>query len=350
MIKFSENLRCKFAIMRIFLFFLFFPFFNHPNQPQRSELKAFRLQGYAQGTTYHITYYAASQLIYPSATDSLLNAIDSSLSLYKPYSLISRFNNSERGVRMDQHLKTVVKKSLKIYKTTSGIFDITVQPLVEAWGFGVKPSDVPPDPEQIRRLLPCVGSGKLLIKGDSLIKTTPCVRIDLNGIAQGYTADVLAAFLEKKGIRHYLTEIGGEIRLKGRKQPGNKKMILGIESPSSDALAGAVIQRKIVPSKGAVTTSGNYRKYYESGKKRISHLIDPRTGFPFSNELISVTVWAKDGITADGYDNPLMGMGLNKALQFVNTHRELEAYFIYHRPDGSIADTATKGFSKIMLK
>ena len=139
-------------------------------------------------------------------------------------------------------------------------------------------------------------------------------------------------------------EIGGELRIKGRKQPGGELMQIGIERPSVNSFDEPAIQKIVQIGEGAITTSGIYRKYAESGKRRISHLMDPKTGYPIQNELISVTVRAKDAITADGYDNALMGMGLKDALLFLNRHKEMEACFIYHRQDGSVADTATANF------
>ena len=136
--------------------------------------------------------------------------------------------------------------------------------------------------------------------------------IDVNGIAQGYSVDMLANLMEAYGINNYVVELGGEIRVKGRK-PGNEKMKVGIESPVSAERDLGMMQRVLVIDSGAITTSGNYRRYYESEGKKISHLLDPKTGYSISNELIAVTVFAEDAITADGYDNALMVMGLNKS-------------------------------------
>jgi thiamine biosynthesis lipoprotein len=141
-------------------------------------------------------------------------------------------------------------------------------------------------------------------------------------------------------------EVGGEIRVKGRK-PGKEKMSVGIEAPGDDA-DFSMIEKIIYPAKGAITTSGNYRRYYESEGRKISHLLDPRTGFPIANELISVTVYAKDAMTADGYDNAIMAMGLEQGLAFVERHKELAAHFIYHMKDGSIADTMSRRFRKLL--
>lgn len=312
----------------------------------RPDVKTFRISGYAQGTTYQVTYYAADSVVLKSQTDSILIQIDSSLSIYKPYSLISRFNDSEKGLHIDMHFKKVVKKALRIYRETGGAFDITVKPLVQAWGFGVKPVSAFPDPDTIKSLLTCIGSDKLQLRKGLLLKDKPCIQIDVNGIAQGYSVDILASFLESKGIQNYLVEIGGEIRVKGRKPQGGY-ITIGIESPP-DEPGQSPVQKLIQLPEGAITTSGNYRKYHQGGSKKISHLIDPQTGYPIQNELISVTVLAKDAMTADGYDNALMGMGLKKAMLFVKGHKKIEAHFIYRKDNGLVADTASAGFYKFM--
>lgn len=310
-------------------------------------MRAFHLSGYAQGTTFNITYYAADSVFTLNEADSIFNSLDSSLSLYKPYSLINTFNNAA-SVGMDVHLQQVVTRSLQVYAATQGAFDITVWPLVTAWGFGLKKIEDIPDSQAVARLMPCIGSDKLTINGIHLAKKIPCLQLDVNGIAQGYTVDVLAAFIESKGITDYLVEVGGEIRVHGRRQPGNLPMRVGIESPGDDPFLPPVIKKIITIDSGAITTSGSYRKFYESKGKRFPHLIDPTTGFTIQNELISVTVFAKDAITADAYDNALMVMGLQKALRFAAASKEIEALFIYRDRHGNVADTATAGFYTIM--
>ncbi len=321
-----------------------------PNKIAKKPLVPFHFTGLAQGTTYHVTYYAADSVVRKMQFDSIFISIDSSLSIYKPYSLISRFNDAGDAVVMDRHLGKVVSKSFSIFRETNGISDITVYPLVRIWGFGTKKMDVLPDAAIIQSILPCVGSDKIFISQNKLIKKEPCVKIDVNGIGQGYTVDVIAGFLEKNKIQNYLVEVGGEIRVKGHKYPGNELFQIGIESPPESDFDEPVIKKTLMVEKGAITTSGNYRRYYESDGKIISHLIDPKTGYPLQNELISVTVYAKDAITADGYDNALMGMGLKNAFLFLQTHTEMEAHFIYHTSAGNVADTATAGFYKMMKK
>lgn len=315
---------------------------------QKPVKRAWRLTGFAQGTNWNVTYYAADSVVLKSQVDSILAMIDSSLSIYKPNSLISKFNRSEKGITVDYHFAQVVKKSLLIYRQTNGAFDITIQPLVDAWGFGVTKTNNLPDSAKVKSLLKCVGSGHLKLNNNYLVKDKPCLRIDVNGIAQGYTVDLIADHLEKNYIQNYLVELGGEIRVKGQKQPGNGRMTIGIEAPGEDDFNPLPMQRLIRPGSGAITTSGNYRKYYQVGGKKISHLIDTKSGYPVSNELISVTVYAKDAITADGYDNALMGMGLKEGLSFIKKKKDIAAYFIYHRPDGAIADTASFNFPKFV--
>ena len=312
--------------------------------------KEFFISGTAQGTTYHIRYYATDSFVTKQAVDSILTSIDSSLSVYKPYSLINTFNQSERGAKIDAHFMNVVKASLDTYRSTNGTFDITVAPLTEAWGFAAKHIDKLPDSAAIRSLLSCVGSDKITLHKDSLIKKKPCIKVDVNGIAQGYSVDVIAQFLQAHGINNYLVEIGGEICVSGRKQPSGVLMKIGIESPGDDEMEPGIMQKIIEVDKGAVTTSGNYRKYYESEGKKITHLIDPSTGYSIQNEMISTTVYAKDAITADAYDNALMVMGINKAIKFAAAKNDIAAYFIYRKEDGTIADTATASFYKLFSK
>lgn len=302
------------------------------------------MNGFAQGTTWQVTYYATDSLVTKGQVDSLLAVIDSSLSIYKSYSLISRFNQAETSINMDDHMTRVIAKSIETYRQTEGIFDITVQPLVQAWGFGPKKIDKLPDSATIRSLKQCVDSRFLSVSGHTLTKSKPCVKIDVNGIAQGYSVDVLAAFLDKQHLADYIVEIGGEIRVKGRRQPGNEKMKIGIEAPGEDEFQLSLLQKIISIDSGAITTSGSYRKFYESAGKKISHIIDPRTGYSSQSELISVTVYAPDAITADAYDNALMVMGVQKALTFIEQRKDMAAYFIYRKPDGKIADTASSRF------
>lgn len=308
----------------------------------------YSLHGYAQGTDYSIKYFAESPVVTQAAVDSILLKIDSSMSLYKPYSLISRFNNSMDSLSIDAYFVAVMNKSFEIFKDTQGKFDVTVAPLVQAWGFGPKPINLFPDSAEIKKLLQNVGMNYLELKGNRLLKKKPGIHIDLNGIAQGYSVDVVANYLVSKEVTSYVVEIGGEIRMKGPK-PDGSAMRIGIEGPALNEQSEPQIRHVISFNEGAVTTSGNYRKYLKNGGKKISHLINPKTGYPLDNRLISVTIYAKDALTADGYDNAVMAMDIEEALAFVNARKGMEAYIIYHRKDGSVTDTLTSGFKKMIV-
>ena len=311
-------------------------------------VRGYHLNGQAQGTTYHITYYSSDSSISRGQVDSILNSIDSSLSIYKPWSLISRFNQGTAPITMDQHMAVVLNKSMETWRQTEGIFDVTVQPLVQAWGFGTKEHGQLPDSAAILALKQCVDTRYLTIAGTQLSKAKPCTRLDVNGIAQGYSVDVLADFFDRKSIDNYIVELGGEIRIKGRRQPSKERMKIGIEAPGEDEFQMNLLQKIVSLDSGAITTSGSYRKFYESGGKRISHIIDPRSGYPTQNELISVTLYAPDAITADAYDNALMVMGLQKALAFVEQRKDMAAYFIYRNDKGKIVDTASSRFYRFI--
>jgi FAD:protein FMN transferase len=312
-----------------------------------TDIRRIHIAGRAQGTTYSIIYYADDSIVKKKSIDSIVLQLDASLSIYQPGSLINTFNSSTSGGMVDHHLYKVVSEALKIYTNTNGAFDITVMPLTQAWGFGTAKRDKPPTDEEIKTILPCVGSDHLTLTNDSLLKNLPCTRIDVNGIAQGYSVDCIAAFLETCGIMNYIVELGGEIRARGKK-PGNKQMKIGIESPEAVHAEAGIFSQIIGLDSGAITTSGNYRKFYESGGRIISHLLDPATGYSINNELIAVTVYANKAIVADGYDNALMNMGLKKALRFVDERSDLAAYFIYRDSSGLVRDSATKAFPRLL--
>lgn len=330
--------------------FLLLPliFFRGLNGPG-PEIQKIQLSGSAQGTTWHITYYATDSVVQKKQVDSVLSQLDSALSIYKPWSLVSRFNASKKGIAVDHHLAAVVKKSIEAWEQSAGVFDITIQPLVAAWGFSAKHVKRFPDSARVRSLLKCTGTDKIKLEGSRLMKTKSCITIDVDGIAQGYSVDVLAGFLEQNNIASYIVEIGGEIRVKGKK-PGNEKMKIGIEAPGDYVFESPVMQKIISIDEGAVTTSGSYRKFHESNGKKFSHIIDPKTGYPTQNDLVSVTVFAPDAITADAYDNVMMAMGLQKALAFAEQREDLAAYFIYKTTNGSIADTASSRFYRLFVK
>jgi len=278
-------------------------------ESKKNKQTQYVLHGNAQGTTYSIQYVNHDSIIKKTSIDSIFNEIDQSLSLYRPNSLINQFNANGK-VKMDIHLRRVIEKSLEVYKISRGAFDITVKPLVDLWGFGVKKKDVAiPTQKDILQTLKFVGSDKLSIHNDTLRALKKGVQIDCNGIAQGYTVDVISDYLKSNGICNYLVEVGGEVIAFG-KNISNEDWKVGVESAETIAGNWHALQNVIALNNEAVTTSGVYRNYFTYKGQNYSHILNPKTGFPVLNEIVSVTVIANDAITADGWDNALMVMGL----------------------------------------
>jgi FAD:protein FMN transferase len=300
-------------------------FFTSCNSGNKNLIK---IEGNAQGTTYHITYLSKENTDHQKAIDSILQDIDSSMSTYLPVSVISRINKNDSHVMVDPYFIDVFHKSMEVSEKTGGLFDVTVGPLVNAWGFGfTKKENV--DSSMIDSLLVFVGYKMIQLKGNRIVKEKPGIKLDFNAIAQGYTVDVLAAYLESKGIHDYLIELGGELKAKGKKNGEDWKV--GIDKPDEKATTERKLEAIILLNNKAMATSGNYRKFYEEGGQKFSHIIDPRTGYPAKQNLLSATVIADDGITADAYATAFMIMGLERSKQFLieNKDLNLEVYFIY---------------------
>ena len=311
-------------------------------------LKRYQFTGYAQGTTYAITYYASEQVVSKASIDSVLSVIDSSMSLYKPYSLINKVNGADGTLRIaDPHFLRVLRRSFEIYRRSGGLFDITVAPLVQLWGFGVESQDHLPDSAAVDQVMACVGMDKIKLKGHRLIKKLPCVALDMNGIAQGYSVDVLADHLEGRGVTRYLVEVGGELRVKGPKPDGTPFRV-GIERPVQPDGGRTVIDDVVELNEGAITTAGSYRKFLQEGDRRVSHHINPQTGYPFATGIISATVYSDDAITADGYDNVIMAMHVAEAVTFVNRFKGMEVFIIYKDEQGAVRDTMSTGFKQLI--
>jgi FAD:protein FMN transferase len=304
--------------------------------------------GETQGTYYAVTYYADDSINLKSSVDSLLNRFDSTASTYKPNSIISRMNSNDVSVRADEMFTFIFQKAMEVSEKTDGAFDITVGPLVSAWGFGLS-NRLKMDQHKVDSLLPLVGYHKVMLDNGKLIKTDPRIRIDYNAIAQGYAVDVVAAFFDSKGIQSYLIDIGGEV-LARRTKPGGEKWSVAIEMPTKTADDARTIKAVVSLQDMAISTSGSYRKFYEQNGIRYSHEIDPATGYPVEHSTLSVSVLAKDCITADAYATAFMVMGVERGKEFLKKLPKLDVYFIYAAPDGSMKTYCNKGFEKYLKK
>lgn len=295
-----------------------------------SKIKNFepvKFTGEAQGTYYAITYFDDQSRDFQSSIDSLFKSFDLSASIYKKESIISRFNNNDPTVSADKTFEIIFKKAMEVSKITDGAFDITVMPLVNAWGFGFKERSKV-DSARVDSLLPLVGYNKIKLVNGRLVKDNPDMMIDYNAIAQGYTTDLIGTFLEQKDIHSYLVDVGGEVLAKGTKPDGSSWNV-GIEKPAGSADDAREVQIVIPLDNKALATSGNYRKFFIEGGQKYSHTIDPKTGFPVHHSVLSVSVVANDCMTADAYATAFMVMGLEKSKQFLSGVDTLEAFIIY---------------------
>jgi len=306
--------------------------------------KLIKFEGNAQGTTYHITYLSDDNINHKTAIDSLLKVIDNSMSTWDPNSIISRINNNDNDVVVDSYFSAVYNKSVEVSDKTEGLFDITVGPLVNAWGFGFAKKEIM-DRNKIDSLLQFVGYKMLKLEGNKIIKTKPQIKLDFNAIAQGYSVDVLSNYLESKGINNYLVELGGELKAKGKKEKEEWKV--GIDKPVEKATPGSTFEAILKLNDKALATSGNYRKFYVEGGQKFSHIINPKTGYPAKQNVLSATVIADDAITADAYATAFMIMGLQKSIDFLEKNKalHLEVFFVYD-DNGSWKTFTTESLKK----
>lgn len=291
-------------------------------------------QGSIFGTTYHIKYEASTSL--DSAILAELNRVDASLSVFNPQSTISKINKGGSN-RTDAMLYEVLQKAEKVSEASQGAFDVTVMPLVNAWGFGFKKGEFP-TPSQIDSLKQMIGYQRIHLQADSTLqKDDPRIMIDCGAIAKGYGVDRVAKLLRDHGVRNYMVEIGGEVVTKGRNPQTNKPWQIGISKPQeNNGNADSDIQTILSLENAALATSGNYRNFYEHNGKKYAHTIDPRTGSPVQHSLLSATVIAPDCATADAYATAFMVMGLDEAKKTLEQHKELKVYLIYADEKGML--------------
>jgi len=287
------------------------------------------IQGRAQGTTYQITFVAQDSALVKDEIDAVLRGLDASLSAYDSQSLISRVNRNDTSVVADQYFLDVFRKSVEVSERTDGLFDVTVAPLINAYGFGpARKSNI--DANAIDSMLNFVGYKKVQLHNGKIVKTRPEVMLDFNAIAQGYSVDVLANYLEKKGVNDYLVELGGELRAKGTKAP-DSLWTVGIDMPEEDPMFERTLLAALPLKDRAMATSGNYKRFYEEDGKRYTHIINPLTGYTQKHDLLSATVVAKDCMTADAYATAFMVMGRERTIEFLSKNKDLgiRVYLIF---------------------
>ncbi len=311
-------------------------------------------EGRTMGTTYHIkvvpklTQKAEHRLF--QNIQAVLKRINDQMSTYQKGSEISRLNALKTGqsITLSPDIYGVMKRSLEINRETQGAFDITVGPLVNLWGFGAQGTKrkTMPTVKQIETVKAYTGINLIKIdsKNRTVEKRLDNVYVDLAAIAKGYGVDAVSGYLMKTGIKNFIVEIGGEVKVSGVKdKKKNKKWKIALEKP----LAGKRENGRILSLKDiSIATSGDYRNYFEYNGKRYSHTIDPATGYPVAHNLASVSVFAAHCMDADAYATALMVMGESHGLEFADEKKLKVVFYVHH--NGAYKEVLSKEMVKYL--
>lgn len=288
-------------------------------------------EGAIFGTVYHATYQCDSSLNGKILEE--LQAVDQSLSMFNPNSTISQINSGKSN-ETDSLLRTIFNIAREVSQATDGAFDITVAPLVNAWGFGFKHGALP-DSLQVDSLRQLIGWNRISLKDNKFFREDPRMIIDLSAVAKGFGSDCVAQMFRKHGINNFMIEIGGEVVTSGV-SPKAKAWRIGVNKPQEDSTSTSnELQTILQMNNCAMATSGNYRNFYIDNGRKIAHTIDPKTGYPVQHSILSSTVIAPTCAIADAYATAFMVLGLEKSLQVLDKHPELMAYFIHTDKEGN---------------
>jgi thiamine biosynthesis lipoprotein len=304
------------------------------------------LQGEAQGSYYAITYFDEQGRNFQQEIDSIFHAVDVSVNLWVDTSVISKVNRNEE-VKLDSIFVDNFRIAQEAASFSDGYFDPTISPIVAAWGFSYKHGDTI-TPQLIDSLKQLVDYRNIRIEEGKVVKANPAMTLDFNAIAQGYTSDLIASFLDSRGIKNYLVDTGGEIMARGEK-PNGQPWIVGIEKPADNWDSEQVVHTRIALRDKGLVTSGSTRKYVERNGKRYSHCIDPKTGYPVEHNVLSVTVLAENSVWADALASICMVMGMEKSLPLIESMNGVEAYYIYVNEQNALETFATDGFAKLVV-
>lgn len=312
------------------------------------------VQGETMGTYYRITYTGQEVADLKSSLDSLLVALNMEVSTYIPSSTISRFNYGDlqtlnaRDLQAVPHFLANLELSLEVASATKQYYNITIMPLVNYWGFGYtsKKPITSVDSSQVDSLMAFVGMDKISYQAHAdspLEKAFTGTQIDFSAVAKGYGVDLVAQYLQQRGIQNYLVDIGGESVARGDKGSPENIWRVGINTPREEAALNEIEAAVPLRNQG-IATSGNYRNVYEVDGQKYSHTINPFTGYPERSRLLSTSILAADCATADAYATACMVMGLDRAFALIDSLPALEAYFIFSDEQGLLHTKTTDGF------
>lgn len=305
-------------------------------------------EGPVYSTSYHIVYESSGGKDLQKEIEQKLMQLDSSLSVFNENSTISRINQNLSS-KTDPLFRKCFRKAQHISSRTEGAFDLTVSPLVNAWGFGFKNKEVITAP-LIDDLLQITGHEKVKLRWNRIRKQRPETMLDASAIAKGLSVDLIAGFLRSRGCRNFMIEIGGEIFAKGL-NANNVQWRIGISKPENEVISFDQDYQAIVSlSDKALATSGNYRNFYVEGDKKYAHTIDPRTGYPVEHNLLSATVLAGDCMTADAYATAFMVLGVEKSLWITDHTKGIECFLIFSGENNEYKSAYSKGFEKYLVE
>lgn len=294
-----------------------------------------QLDGFTMGTTWRVLYEDSAGRNFQSSIDSLFILLNRSFSTYDSASEVSAFNRSDQSfVFRTPFMRELLERSKAIYEASAGAFDPTVMPLVRAWGFGpdrLSPMRAP----NVDSLLEFVGFDKISFDSRQASKRDPRVQLDFGGIGQGFAVDVVVKFLRSKGVTDMLVELGGEGVAMGRNISANRPWHVGVLDPRSTREDQHVRYYLALGGK-AFTTSGNYFNYRDVGGKRVGHTMDPKTGFPVQDRLLSVFLVADDCTTADAWATAMMASGLERSMVLLRNFRHLQGILFFSDDNGDV--------------
>src|SRR5690606_5104107 len=310
-------------------------------------------EGYVLGTTYQISYDAIKySLLVKQKIQTILEALNQSLSIYLPTSDLSSINQGDSSKVIDQYFQHVYTTAKDVWRQTDGYFDPTIGGLIDAWGFG---SDAPignMGNNEVDSLMEYIGFGKVYLSNDNrIIRENINTKLNFNALLKGYAVDLIARTLDGFGVKNYVIALGGEVMVKGDKEfaKKTKNWVVAIESPIQTKKQDVFIAKVQLKNK-AMATSGNYRKFRVDpiSKEHYVHIVDPHTGYPKKSNVLSVAVVADQCIIADAYATALMVMPFEKTKAFLKQNSEIEAYIIVADKDGDLSEYKTKGFQDLL--
>lgn len=314
-------------------------------EPERE--KPFVLNGLTMGTTWQVIYFDDRNRDFSTAIDSLLELVNQSINHYDPASEVSEFNSAQESILSGPFFRTPLEKGREVFVASDGAFDMTVMPLVNAWGFGPG-KQLQLTPLQIDSLKAFVGFEKIRLEGAEISKSDPRVQLDFGGIGQGYAVDVISRHLRQQGVDNLLVELGGEGFAAGKNLQFDRPWQIGILDPESTR-EDQTFKLYLRIDDRAFTTSGNYFNYRIVDGKKYGHTFDPRTGYPVRTDILSASVFAADCMTADAWATAFMVMGLEAVKKFLTNRDDLDAIIFYAGDTGAVETFMTNRIKSFVI-